>query len=65
VREEKKKKVKSAQATLGGIKENSQPSKVPKQSWGHEEKSKGSKTSEHKKKINMMMPDQMKKTKTK
>ena len=52
MREEKKekKKVKSAQATLGGIKENSQPSKVPKQSWGHEEKSKGSKTSEHKKK---------------
>jgi hypothetical protein len=31
---EKKKKtmIKSAQATLGGIKENSQPSKVPKQS---------------------------------
>jgi hypothetical protein len=28
---------------------------VPKQSWGHEEKSKGSKTFEQKKKTNMMM----------
>jgi hypothetical protein len=35
--------IESAQATLGGIKENSQSSKVPKQNWGHEEKSKGSK----------------------
>jgi hypothetical protein len=54
---EKKKKtmIKSAQATLGGIKENSQPSKVPKQSWGHEEKSKRSKNSEHKKKSNTMI----------
>ena len=31
---EKKTTIKSAQATLNGIKENSQPSKVPKQSWG-------------------------------
>jgi hypothetical protein len=26
--------IESAQATLGGIKENSQSSKVPKQNWG-------------------------------
>jgi hypothetical protein len=38
---------------------------VPKQSWGHEEKSKGSKNSEQKKKIDIMMLDQMKKTRTK
>jgi hypothetical protein len=48
--------IESAQATQGGIKENSQSSKAPKQSWGHEEKSKGSKNFEQKKKkTNMMM----------
>jgi hypothetical protein len=35
--------IESAQATLEGIKEISQSSKVSKQSWGHEEKTKGSK----------------------
>ena len=42
--------IKSVQTTLGGMKENSQSLKVPKQSWGHEEKSKGSKNFEHAKK---------------
>jgi hypothetical protein len=37
---------------LGGIKENSQSSKVSKQSWGLEEKSKRSKTFEQKTQYN-------------
>jgi hypothetical protein len=35
--------IESAQTTLRGIKENFQSSKVSKQRWGHEEKTKGSK----------------------
>jgi hypothetical protein len=38
---------------------------VPKQSWGHEEKSKGSKNSEHKKIQYNDGRNQLKKTKTK
>jgi len=38
---------------------------VPKQSWGHEEKSKGSKNFEHKKTQYNDAQNQMKKTKTK
>jgi hypothetical protein len=40
---EKTSMIESAQTTMGGIKENSQSSKVSKQSWGHEEKTKRSK----------------------
>jgi hypothetical protein len=57
--------IESAQATLGGIKENSQSSKVPKQRWGHEEKSKGSKNFELKRNQCNDAQNQMKKTKTK
>jgi hypothetical protein len=58
--------IESTQATQGGIKENSQSSKAPKQSWGHEEKSKGSKNFEQKKKNQYDdAQNQMKKTKTK
>ena len=42
--------IENAQATLGGINENSQSSRVPQQAWGHEEKSNGSKNFEQKKK---------------
>ena len=57
--------IESVQATLGGIKENSQSSKVSKQSWGHEEKTKRSKRIELLTKItHMMMLNQVKKEKT-
>jgi hypothetical protein len=46
---------------LGGIKENSQSSKVSKQSWGHEGKTKGSKRIELLTKIiDMMLLNQVK-----
>ena len=47
--------IENAQATLGGINENSQSSRVPQQAWGHEEKSNGSKNFEQNKKTNVMM----------
>ena len=61
--------IESVQITLGGIKDNSQSSKVPKQRLVHEEKSKGSKNFEQKKRKKQQQYDDaqnhMKKTKTK
>jgi hypothetical protein len=50
--------IESAQATLGGIKENSQSSKVPKQNWGAWRKIQKI-WAFKKKKTNMMMLDQV------